>query len=226
MQYSAKYDTPIVKEEPITDEERIAMIRNPELQQYLSKSERPPNIRDKDFFDFDNSSYARLHSEHIRRLKDDFAKEAEFYDHVFLDERVLTEKYKITDMSVKLKPISNEQAEFDFILGGSIKIRIDYDTEIYTLKFKYVRNNNFTGLRLGHIDFMTPGYSHPYYSDINDNLVKLIAEDQLEKRDVLVSLLYQPKLDFRPFDFGMAILDINNRQMLIKYANEEFIKNV
>lgn len=226
MQYSAKYDTPIVKEEPITDEERIAMIRNPELQQYLPKSERPPNIRDKDFFDFDSSSYDRLHSEHIRRLKADFAKEAEFYDHVFLDERVLTEKYKITDMSVKLKPISNEQAEFDFILGGSIKIRIDYDTEIYTLKFKYVRNNNFTGLRLGHIDFMTPGYSHSYYSDINDNLVKLIAEDQLEKRDVLVSLLYQPKLDFRPFDFGMAILDINNRQMLIKYANEEFIKNV
>lgn len=219
--YDSKYDRVILHEETITDEERIMMMRNPELQQYLPKSQRPPVMKDKDFFDFDNSSYARLHAEHLRRLDEDFAKEADFYNHVFLDDKILNEKYNITNMSINLKAISNEQANFGFVLGGSMKMRIDTVADMYTLKFKRLKLNNFKGLRLPHVDFTTPGYEHIYYSEYNDILLDIAKHESTNKDSVLVSLLYQPKLDFRPFDFGFAVLFVDERIMFVKYGQQE-----
>lgn len=229
MQYlenTSHHDSVILQQSSISDEERLALIRNPDLQQYLPVEQRPVAGDDTDFFDQDTQVSRGLWMEHKRRLNEDFNLEAEWYDHAFLDDRILNEKTPITDVSVKVKTISDQQASFDFVLGGSIRMKTEGFKNMFTLKFKFVKNNNFRGLSLGHCDFVTPGYTHPYYNDINDKLVELVAENKIQKNDVLVSLLYQPEMDFRPFDFGMAILDINNRQMLIKYANQEFIHNL
>ena len=223
---NSRHDSAVFHHEIITAEERIAVIRNPDLAQYLPKSERPVAPGDTDFFDIPDRIDPGLIAEHRRLLHEDFQQEAEWYDHTFLDERILNERAKIALRSATVKPISEAQASFDFVLGGSISMSIDSAAQVFTLKFKFVRNNNFSGLRLGHIDFLTPGYKHSYYNAMNDHLVELVAQKRIQKNDVLVSLLYQPKLDFRPFDFGMAILDIPNSQVLVKYGDQEFVQRV
>lgn len=216
---TSKHDSVILKEEPITQEEQIALIRNPELQRYLPKDERPPAMRDSDLFSFQPNE--RLMREHEERLAKDFAEEAKFYDHAFLDERVLNEKHRIDEVKLNLKRIGDEQSEFGFILGGWVKFFTSIDKYFFTLKFKPISLNNFKGLRLGHVDLMTSGYSHPYYEEMNNILVDMIDTTEISKTDALVSLLYQPDLDFRPFDFGMVILDINNCQALLKFGNTD-----
>lgn len=215
--------------EPITVEERAMIIRDPELQRYAPKEYRTPGLG-TDYYDVSRDKMERLFGEHNRRLQKDFDDEAKFYDHVFLNDSILHTDFDITAINGGLKPIPEKQAEFGFVLGGYVNIHTTLQPKpnMYGLKFKRIKLNNFKGLRLPHVDFTTPGYNHGYYAQYNDMLIDAKQRYSIHKDSVLVSLLYQNKKDFdnRPFDFGLAVLFVDERTLFVKYGNKEYEKTL
>jgi hypothetical protein len=160
--------------------------------------------------------------EYRRDLKSDYNGE-------YLDEQKLTRSFSYDKVVATIIPDENKHRVF----SGNIRFFGD-DKE--TLNFNFVKLklvDNFGGKRIDkklkpHYDgqFDTSGHNHTFYSDVETILVEKL---QLDPRlQCWVSLLNNYRNEFKPEDFGLAVIYVEDDKfnLFVKYNAFEWDGNL
>lgn len=155
--------------------------------------------------------------EYKKQLKD------ETYDYDFLNEKTLSSSYNYREFDVKV--VSHKE---DF--KASIRFKTEY--EMITLNSDLIPINNgksfaHKGLPLWDDGkFVSDGYKHPFYKDVEDMFLDAIIIDRSIKREeCLVGLLNNWKNDWKPEDFGLMVMFVKDGVMkgFVKYNSFQHI---
>jgi len=142
------------------------------------------------------------------------------YSGEYLNEQKLTRSFNYDKVVATINPDQNK----DRVFGGNIRF---FGNNKETLNFEFIKLKlvgNFGGRRIvkklkPHFDgkFHTSGHNHTFYSDIESVLQEYLQLDT--NLECWVSLLYNYRNEFKPEDFGLAVMYVedNKFNLLVKY---------
>ena len=161
-------------------------------------------------------------NQYKRELKSDYNGE-------YLDNHKLTRSFSYDKVVAKINPDENK----DRVFSGNIRF---FGDDKATLNFNFIKlklMDNFGGRRIDkklkpHNDgkFDTSGHNHPFYSDVESTLVEQLQLDP--NLQCWVSLLNNYRNEFKPEDFGLAVMYVedNKFNLFVKYGAFEWDGNL
>lgn len=146
----------------------------------------------------------------------------------YLNETKLSEQYDYKEVLATIKPDVNEKAHRFF--SGSVRFK---GSKRRTLNFEFIELKlvgNFGGRRIRNklkpyqgVKFETSGNNHSFYTDVENILLNRLHD----KPDFQcwVSLLYNYENNFKPEDFGLAVMFVEDNTNYFYMKHNAFVWN-